>query len=520
MSSKLNIAGIIIASILIIALLFVISSLKFDFFKFSPAAVAFSSVIQTPLEWYSTEYKTRIDWNTASSYCAGLPAKDGGTYSGKSWRLPTITELTQAHNKSSTSTPTNLQNWFYWSSTEVNISTTSTSTSAYDLDMTPDITSKVSIFNKDLPDDYAHCVRNATPPDVPTNISAEAGNEQAIVSFTSLPSDVIYPTTYTVISSSTKATVIASGLSSPITINGLTNGIPYTFTVIASNIAGTSTISSSSDMVTPQIPHAGGTYNPLGGRPACTSYTYSDWSSCVNNIKTRTFISSSPANCAGSTLLTLSCTTFPNDEWKGSDTPVGKTDWYTASSTCALLDKNVGQNLGVTWRLPSRDELSDKLGQSNSTPPSGFQNGYYWSGDTNYDSLNGSWTWVVDMTSGSVDSSAKIEQGYARCVRTKLEWSSEQVDINWSSSVSFCANLSENGTGWRLPTADELTGAFTDQFINSGSNPGGFQSGILYWSSEEGNLNDAWNIYYHDGILDGDFDGKGDNQGTAARCVR
>lgn len=258
MSSKLNIAGIIIASILIFALLFVIGSLKLNFFKFSPAAVALSSSVETPLEWYPTEYKTRTDWYTATSYCAGLPAIDGGTYSGVSWRLPTITELTQAHSTSSTSTPTNLQRWYYWSSTEVTeASTTSTSTYSYNFDMTPDVFSGIDIFNKSLRDDYAHCVRNVTlfAPDAPTAISVAAGNANATIYFQAPLSDGgSQILSYTAISHPDGIIALAS--SSPIVVNGLINGKDYTFVVFATNIVGISSNSTSS-IITPRAPSGG-----------------------------------------------------------------------------------------------------------------------------------------------------------------------------------------------------------------------------------------------------------------------
>ena len=384
MSSKLNIAGIIIASILIIALLFVIGSLKLNFFKFSPAAIFSAHSLETPLEWYQTEYPTRTDWNTASKYCSDLTTNIGTAYDGISWRLPTITELTDAHSTSSTTTPADLQDWFYWSSTQTDISTTSTSTSAYDLDMTSGVVSAPTIFNKTLPDDYAHCVRNVTivPPSAPTNVSATAGNGQVTVSFSSQLSHYDSSLHYTVVSNPDK--IVATASSSPITVAGLTNGKNYTFTVFATNIVGTSTMSSSSGEVSPRASSGGGA---IRGGPLC-SYYYTEWSSCILNIQTREYLLSSP-NCSGRTnvmpVLSQTCV-----EWYS--TFMEPTDWNTASSTCASLDVAGGLNPGVAWRLPSVTEfslaLTDQFHDGGSNP-GGFQESTpYWSGDA-VNSING-----------------------------------------------------------------------------------------------------------------------------------
>lgn len=91
---------------------------------------------------------------------------------------------------------------------------------------------------------------SVTVPGAPTGVSAVAGQAQAPVSFTAPTSTGgATITSYTVTSSPGNLSV--SGAASPLTVTGLTNGTAYTFTVKATNSAGTSGASTASNSVTP-----------------------------------------------------------------------------------------------------------------------------------------------------------------------------------------------------------------------------------------------------------------------------
>jgi len=90
-------------------------------------------------------------------------------------------------------------------------------------------------------------------PDAPTNINAVSGNQQATISFEppiSNGGNTINGYTVTAVGDYDPP-ITGNGISSPITITGLTNGQNYTFTVKASNAVGESVPSLASNQITP-----------------------------------------------------------------------------------------------------------------------------------------------------------------------------------------------------------------------------------------------------------------------------
>jgi len=88
-----------------------------------------------------------------------------------------------------------------------------------------------------------------TVPAAPSSVSATTGLGQATVYFTAPSSNGRPITSYSV--RSNPGNIIATDTASPITVGGLNGGTAYTFTVSATNIAGTGPVSLQSNSVTP-----------------------------------------------------------------------------------------------------------------------------------------------------------------------------------------------------------------------------------------------------------------------------
>lgn len=91
----------------------------------------------------------------------------------------------------------------------------------------------------------------AGPPDMPTGVSAVSGNASARVAWSAPKDNGSSITGYTVTASPGGRSVTVDGDLTAATVTGLTNGVAYTFTVVATNAVGTSLVSFASNRITP-----------------------------------------------------------------------------------------------------------------------------------------------------------------------------------------------------------------------------------------------------------------------------
>lgn len=107
---------------------------------------------------------------------------------------------------------------------------------------------------------------NPVVPGAPTAVVATAADTAASIAFNAPASNGgVNITGYTVTSNPGGLTAVGAG--SPIVVNGLTNGTPYTFTITATNSAGTGAASAASNAVTPNPANSAPV---IGGTPANT----------------------------------------------------------------------------------------------------------------------------------------------------------------------------------------------------------------------------------------------------------
>lgn len=101
-----------------------------------------------------------------------------------------------------------------------------------------------------LPSAPSAAVTPAGPPSAPTEVTASAGDASAVISWLA-PADNGSPITSYVVTASPGG-LVCNSTTTVCTLSGLTNGVSYTFSVVAKNAVGSSTASVASNAITPR----------------------------------------------------------------------------------------------------------------------------------------------------------------------------------------------------------------------------------------------------------------------------
>jgi hypothetical protein len=324
-------------------------------------------------------------------------------------------------------------------------------------------------------------------PDAPTNVTAVAGNQQATVTFTAPESNGGSTiTSYTATSSPDgKTGTVSQSVNGTLTVTGLTNGTTYTFTVTASNSAGTSGASSASNAVIPSTvpdpPTIGIVVSTAPGK-AMVSFT-------------------APANNGFLPITSYTATSLPEghtgtisqDGGNGSITVTGLTQGTEYTFTITATNANgPSEKSAISTSVTSKQiALGDSYGggkvvyiaPSDPTNPNvvhgivsaiGNQNtnDVWIKGGSTKSTLNGNTSKVVG--SGQANTTAMMAQsGFS------------------GGAALTCSNYSVTVDGvtyddWYLPSIDELKLMYETQ-----KNTFNYS---YYWSSSESSSSNSWFI--------------------------
>ena len=235
-------------------------------------------------------------------------------------------------------------------------------------------------------------------PNPPTSPVAKIGSTKASISFSAPAnngSSVI--TSYTVSASPGGAS--ATGNISPIIVSGLTNGVSYTFTVVANNAIGSSAPSVASNAIIPNCGAytAGGDYLIFGcynlgvnttGNPDQFTYQAGNingdcyqWGrpACGHEKRTSDTIKTIATNDLAtlpSTIVGKFITSF--GDWRSVQNP---SLWGDGTTNNATTPKATNDPCPTGFKVPSQSQWASIFGGTSTNPNSATANTWIWTGN-------------------------------------------------------------------------------------------------------------------------------------------
>ena len=210
-------------------------------------------------------------------------------------------------------------------------------------------------------------------------------------------------------------------------------------------------------------------------------------------------------------------------------------NWNDANTYCSDLNTS-----GLSWRLPTIDELIALVDRNSSNPAissefTNTNNNQYWS-SSDYLATVEDDAWSVRFSDGITNDPDKNSSLYVRCVHsssdtndtvdyvrddlkeivldtsTNLMWQDTAQSIGsanqktWDAAVQQCIDLNLTGENdWRLPSLSELDSITDKSRYAPAINPE-FQNveSSHFWSSTEkfGDTSEAWYTYFYCGCND------------------
>jgi len=249
----------------------------------------------------------------------------------------------------------------------------------------------------------------------PTGVNAAAGNAQNIISWSTVTGATSYNLYWSTTSVVTKATgTKISGVTSPYTHTGRTNGTTYYYVVTAVNAGGES-VESSQMSATPQVSATPQTYSNVPDTGQTTCYDSSGAVIfCTGAGQDGSYTISAPSYTDnGNGTITDNVTGLV---WQKQDDGTLR-NWDAANTYCSSLAQ-----AGTGWRLPNDFELVTIVDFGKTNPSINLtyfpstQSDLYWSSsiDVHSNTVN---AWYVDFSIGSLGNPNKTSTFYVRCVR-------------------------------------------------------------------------------------------------------